>query len=115
RRRPQWTAPEVRNRESGSEANRPIMTESRFRAVHAYKNETFLTSPDARILRIIAEYLEPQSRFEELRVKDTIVFFGSARIPSREVAAAEVEAAQKGTGDLAAAQMRLKMSRFYED
>ncbi len=91
------------------------MTESRFRAIKAYKNETFLTSPDARSLRILAEYLEPQSRFEELRVRDTIVFFGSARIVSREAAAAEVEAARAGKGDLERAQMRLSMSRYYED
>jgi uncharacterized protein (TIGR00730 family) len=91
------------------------MTESRFRAVKAYKNESFLLSPSARILRIISEYVEPQSRFEELRVKDTIVFFGSARIPSREVATAELEAARKGDGDLARAEMRVKMSRYYED
>ena len=91
------------------------MTESRFRAVKAYKNETFLSSPDARPLRILAEYLEPQSRFDELRVRDTIVFFGSARIPSREVAAAELEAAKAGKGDLQRAEMRLKMSRYYED
>ncbi len=91
------------------------MTESRFRAVKAYKNETFLSSPDARPLRILAEYLEPQSRFDELRVRDTIVFFGSARIPSREVAAAELEAAKAGKGDLQRAEMRLKMSRYYEE
>jgi uncharacterized protein (TIGR00730 family) len=92
-----------------------IMTESRFRAVKAYKNETFLSSPDARILRMMSEYLEPASRFRELRVKDTIVFFGSARIPSREVAAAELDAAKRGSGDLQAAEMRLDMSRYYED
>jgi uncharacterized protein (TIGR00730 family) len=91
------------------------MTESRFSAVKAYKNETFLASPDARMLRILAEYIEPQSRFEELRVKDTIVFFGSARIPSREAAQAEHEAALKGDGDLERAEMRLKMSRYYEE
>ncbi|MBK7878427.1 MAG: LOG family protein [Planctomycetes bacterium] len=66
-------------------------------------------------MRILSEYLEPQSRFEELRVRDTIVFFGSARIPSREVAAAEVEAAKQANGDLARAETRLKMSRYYED
>ena len=91
------------------------MTESRFRAVKAYKNDTFLSSPDARMLRIVAEYLEPESRFQELRVKDTIVFFGSARIPSRELATAELEAARKSGGDLAQAELRLEMSRYYED
>lgn len=94
------------------------MTESRFRAVKAYKNETFLSSPDSRPLRILAEYLEPQSRFEELRVRDTIVFFGSARIPSREVAQRELEAARAAgaaESDLERPRMRLKMSRYYED
>jgi uncharacterized protein (TIGR00730 family) len=91
------------------------MTESRFRAVKAYKNESFLTGPSARMLRVMAEYLEPESRFRELRVKDTIVFFGSARIPSRETAAAEVEAARKGDGNVEQAEMRLRMSRYYED
>ena len=29
----------------------------------AYKNLDFLNSKDARILRILAEYIEPESRF----------------------------------------------------
>jgi len=46
----------------------------------AYKNETFLDSSDARPLRIISEYLEPLAHFRDQRIRDTIVFFGSARI-----------------------------------
>src|SRR5215469_6223235 len=46
----------------------------------AYLDESFLTSEEARPLRILAEYLEPLERFRSLRVRDTIVFFGSARI-----------------------------------
>ena len=38
-------------------------------------------SKEARALRILAEYLEPKSRFELEGVEDTIVFFGSARTP----------------------------------
>jgi uncharacterized protein (TIGR00730 family) len=91
------------------------MTESRFRAVKAYKNESFLLSSEARILRILSEYVEPQTRFEELRVKDTIVFFGSARIPSREVALVGLEEAKRANAGVEAAEMRLKMSRYYED
>jgi uncharacterized protein (TIGR00730 family) len=45
----------------------------------AYKNLEFLTSRDARTLRILAEYIEPQSRFRRYRITDTVVFFGSAR------------------------------------
>ena len=50
------------------------------RALKAYRNRAFLNSRDARALRILAEYLEPKSRFERHRVEDTIVFMGSARI-----------------------------------
>jgi uncharacterized protein (TIGR00730 family) len=46
----------------------------------AYKNDDFLRGPDARPLRIISEYLEPLSHFRRQRIRDTIVFFGSARI-----------------------------------
>ena len=46
----------------------------------AYKNEKFLDSSDARPLRIISEYLEPLAHFRDQRIRDTIVFFGSARI-----------------------------------
>ena len=48
----------------------------------AYKNERFLDSDDARPLRILAEYLEPMHAFHRERVRDTIVFFGSARLAS---------------------------------
>jgi hypothetical protein len=47
--------------------------------VKAYSNEAFLKSPDARLIRLLAEYLEPESRFRDLRIRDTVVFFGSAR------------------------------------
>ncbi|HZU28411.1 MAG TPA: TIGR00730 family Rossman fold protein [Bryobacteraceae bacterium] len=46
----------------------------------AYKNESFLDSPDGRSLRILSEYLEPLSHFRDEKIRDTIVFFGSARI-----------------------------------
>ncbi len=46
----------------------------------AYKNATFLDSEDARPLRILAEYLEPMHAFRREHVRDTIVFFGSARL-----------------------------------
>jgi len=55
----------------------------------AYKDMDFLNSPDARTIRLLAEYLEPLRRLRQNRVKDTIVFFGSARLKSREIAMAE--------------------------
>ena len=50
----------------------------------AYKNESFLDSPDARVLRVLSEYLQPYSHFRRERVRDTIVFFGSARTGETE-------------------------------
>ena len=47
----------------------------------AYEDLDFLRSADARVIRVIAELLEPQFRFERHGIEDTIVFFGSARIP----------------------------------
>jgi len=46
----------------------------------AYRNQEFLDSDDGRPLRILAEYLQPLSAFRRQRVRDTIVFFGSARL-----------------------------------
>jgi len=45
----------------------------------AYKNERFLDSADARALRILSEYLQPYAHFRRGKIRDTIVFFGSAR------------------------------------
>ena len=46
----------------------------------AYLSEEFLKAPEARALRILAEYLEPFSHFRREKVRDTVVFFGSARL-----------------------------------
>ncbi len=46
----------------------------------AYREEAFLQSADSRPLRILSEYLWPLSHFQEEKIQDTIVFFGSARI-----------------------------------
>ncbi len=90
------------------------MTERTRRTPHAYRNQTFLNSKDARELRILAEYLEPKSRFDRLRVEDTIVFMGSARTKSREDAEAALAKAEAGEGDLDSARIDLRMSAYYE-
>jgi uncharacterized protein (TIGR00730 family) len=90
------------------------MTKHRRPPVKAYNNEAFLNSKDARALRILAEYLEPKSRFDRHHVDDTIVFMGSARTTSREQAEAALRKAEAGNGDLEAARMALQMSRYYE-
>jgi len=90
------------------------MTERRRQQAKAYSNPSFLSSKDARVLRILSEYLEPRSRFERLRVDDTIVFMGSARVKSREQAEAALRKAEGGDGDIEGARMALKMSVYYE-
>ncbi len=57
----------------------------------AYENETFLDSPDGRILRIMAEYQEPMARFRRERIQDTVVFFGSARFAALDIAQQQME------------------------
>ena len=83
--------------------------------IRAYKNDAFIDGRDGRPLRILAEYLEPEARFERFQVRDTIVFFGSARILSRDAALAGLERAKEDGGDLSGAESRLHMSRYYED
>jgi uncharacterized protein (TIGR00730 family) len=87
----------------------------RRRAEKAYLKEPFLKSSEARPLRILAEYLEPRSRFDHYRIDDTIVFMGSARTLSREQAEAGMRAAERGEGDIERARRQLAMSRYYED
>src|ERR1017187_7933737 len=46
----------------------------------AYLNEQFLNSPDARAMRILAEFLEPLAHFRHEKIRATVVFYGSARL-----------------------------------
>jgi uncharacterized protein (TIGR00730 family) len=52
----------------------------------AYENPAFVHGPDGRLLRLVAEYLEPLARFRREQIQDTVVFFGSARFRGREEA-----------------------------
>ena len=89
----------------------------------AFHNLDFLKTPDARPLRILAEYLEPARRFRNANIQDTVVFFGSARTLSREGAQAmlaelETDEARKAADYEAALKRRrkaLEWSRYYED
>ncbi len=46
----------------------------------AYLNQDFLNRPEARPIRLLAEYLEPLAIFRQQSIRDTVVFFGSARL-----------------------------------
>ncbi len=87
----------------------------------AYENLPFLRSRDARILRILAEYLEPQSRLRRRRINSAIVFFGSSSTLDREqarqqygaVAAGRVSGASEA--DIRRARHQLRLAEYYED
>ena len=94
----------------------------------AYEDRGFLHSPEARTIRMICEYEEPRRRFRDHNVRDTIVFFGSARAKAEEEAAllvkhAEAELSQADRGperailesQLDRARKGLKLARYYED
>src|SRR5882724_9120535 len=93
------------------------MTDDRLKAAPlAYQNEPFLNSPDGRILRILSEYAEPLSRFRREQIQDTVVFFGSARFQSREVAERALKEAQAhGERHPKAALAAVEMAHYYED
>src|SRR5438477_12507998 len=90
----------------------------------AYEYPEFLDSNDARPIRIIAEYLEPLRRFKEQKIQDTVVFFGSARVDSRERAERSLQtlrargeegAREQYEGELRKSRKALEWARYYED
>ena len=87
----------------------------------AYLSREFVESEDGRPVRLLAEYLEPLRRLRDEQIQDTVVFFGSARVTSRERANRALRAL---LGDRAhrpddeavvAARRALDWSRYYED
>ncbi len=97
------------------------------RARKAYLNPQFLKSRDARILRMLSEYLEPLQRFTRLDVRETIVFFGSSRARPPVAVKTEFEAAleekRRHAGKLprdlrqklARLEWEMKLSIYYEE
>ncbi|MFQ5487164.1 MAG: LOG family protein [Gammaproteobacteria bacterium] len=83
-------------------------------AIEAFRNEEFLSSRDARSIRILAEYHEPASRFARYAVDDTIVFLGSARLLSRAAARKQLKKVEQAGGDVTQAQQMLEMAKYYE-
>jgi uncharacterized protein (TIGR00730 family) len=88
----------------------------------AYLNDDFLKGSEARALRILSEYLEPRARLRRYNVRDTIVFFGSARSVAPEVAEARLAELQKHEDNspehqiqIAKAQQIVRLSRYYQD
>ncbi|MEK6755237.1 MAG: TIGR00730 family Rossman fold protein [Bacteroidota bacterium] len=102
------------------------MAKQKRRAEKAYKNLEFLNSPDARVIRLISEFLEPARRFRHQGIRDTIVFFGSARMMPKRAALAHLKELQKQARlakrpskalqkAMETAQIDDQISRYYED
>jgi uncharacterized protein (TIGR00730 family) len=90
----------------------------------AYENETFLGGPEGRPLRILSEYLEPLARFRREKIQDTVVFFGSARFQSLDIAQEAVRLLARPTAAQPApedeqqsyrARRAVDMAHYYED
>jgi len=90
----------------------------------AYLYPEFLESAEARPIRILSEYLEPLRRFKDQKIQDTVVFFGSARVDSRERAEraiatlrarGEREANGQYEAELSRSHKALEWAKYYED
>ncbi len=91
----------------------------------AYLMRDFLESEEARPIRILSEYLEPLRRFRHQNIQDTVVFFGSARIHSRERAERALDRIERRFNGAAAerehqevlrrGRKAVEWSRYYED
>src|SRR5213083_41583 len=90
----------------------------------AYLDPGFLESDEGRPIRILSEYLEPLGRFKEQRIQDTVVFFGSARVDSRERAERALatlrargvrNADAEYEAELSKTRKAVEWARFYED
>jgi len=83
-----------------------------------YDDSDFIHSRHARYIRILAEYAAPLRGFKNYKIKDTIVFFGSARTKELQSAQKALELAKKENalaGQLQKLKTDLKMARFYEE
>lgn len=72
---------------SGGKKKKPIfdnVKNKKQEIIKAFLDTEFLNSSDARPIRILSEYLYPRKVFHKHGVDDTIVFFGSARAPSKK-------------------------------
>ncbi len=92
----------------------------------AYENIDFLKGSYGREIRILSEYAEPRSRFAKEKIKDTIVFFGSARIKPPEIAKKNFQDLKKKLGknknknstllkEFENAKLMLEMSKYYAE
>lgn len=86
-------------------------------APKAYENMEFLHSPQAREIRILAEFTEPRVRLRRAGVGGTVVFFGSARTPPLAQAKETLHKLETHGGspkEIAKAKALLKVAPYYD-
>lgn len=92
----------------------------------AYDNAEFIHGTDARTIRIMSEFHEPLARFKQNGIRNTVVFYGSARTLSPEAGKKKYKAIEgkyktskkpspKLTAEFEKAKCDLDMSRYYRD
>lgn len=90
-----------------------------------YLDEEFLRSPEARHIRILSEISGPAQRYEREEIKNTIVFFGSARSLPLDEAQSNLDALDEMMSRMEmvsdelkeryhCAQMDLRLAVYYE-
>ncbi len=90
----------------------------------AYLDAGFLESEEGRPVRILSEYLDPLKRFKDQKIQDTVVFFGSARVDSRERAERALntlrargvhDANEHYDNELKKSRKAVEWARYYEE
>jgi uncharacterized protein (TIGR00730 family) len=79
----------------------------------AFQDSEFLLREDLRPVRFQLELLKPELLLNEANIGSTFVFYGSARIPSPDMADALVEAATNDAQIAIAERLKAK-SRYYD-
>jgi hypothetical protein len=99
------------------------MSKNHIRPIKAYKNASFLNSPSARMIRILSEMIEPNSRLKKYHIRNTVVFFGSSRVISKEKAEENLKVLRDkfdedeadSSAAIETAERTLLFSRYYQD
>ncbi|WCL48667.1 LOG family protein [Leptospira sp. GIMC2001] len=83
----------------------------------SFENLEFINSDPAFPIRILSEWIYPKIQLEKQRITDTIVLFGSARIPSRENWQKEFAEAQESgnTSKIQKLENKAALIQSYED
>ena len=91
--------------------------------IKAYEDIAFLNEPELRPVRLQLELLKAEIAQRDQNILSTIVVFGSARTPDREMAQRELDAAtallaeapgEKGEAALRLARKRMEHAGYYE-